>query len=42
MPWVERDDTIPSRVEAGSLGTAMILSVFLVVLIVLLATFGAW
>ena len=38
IPWVERDDTIPSRVEAGSLGTAMILSFVLTLLVIIVAT----
>ena len=38
MPWVERDDTIPSPVEAGSLGMVMILSFILTLLAIVMAT----
>ena len=38
VPFVERDDTIPSDREAGGLGVAMVLSVVLVVLAILAAT----
>lgn len=38
IPFVERNDTIPSPVEAGSLGIAMILSFILVLLAIVLAT----
>ena len=42
IPFIERDDTIPSSVESGSLGIAMILAIILVGLLIVLATFGAW
>ena len=41
MPWVERDDTIPSRVEVGILGMAMILSFVLILLAIVMATLMA-
>ena len=41
VPWVKRDDTIPSRIEVGSLGTAMILSFVLTLLVIIVATLMA-